>query len=118
MSDKNKRPVTWKGLRRFARHQPWQKTILGFEEVCSSRIAKHLSGLRLIPALEYVGKLGLLTGLILWIYPGTRQRNQAASDARTAKHFVAWQTLNSAEGKGEMPGEVSHCEILTRTVSP
>lgn len=40
---------------------------------------------------------------------GIRARNQAAKDARLAKHFQAWQTLNSATGK---PGNAGRADAL------
>jgi uncharacterized protein YjbI with pentapeptide repeats len=92
------------------------KVLLGIEEFISSLVATRLSRLRLVPALEYVGKLGLLLALLLWLYPGCKQRKQsaesikqAAADARKSRHYVAWQTITSALGK---PGNGGRADAL------
>jgi hypothetical protein len=58
MSERIKRPITWKGLRRFWRQNSWLKMSswlkvpFGFVEFVSSSVTKALSGLRLVRALE------------------------------------------------------------------
>jgi hypothetical protein len=66
--------------------------------------------------LEYLAKLTILVSLILWIYPGYKERRQAAdsakqaaADARISRHYVAWQTVNSALGK---PGNGGRADAL------
>jgi len=113
MSEQTKQPITWGGFRRFARRYSRWKTLVAFEEFLSSFIASRLGRWRLVPALEYFGKLGLLTGAILWICPGACQRQQTAEDARRTKHFTAWQTLNSAVGK---PGNAGRAEAIQTLV--
>jgi hypothetical protein len=116
MSAQTKRPITWKGFRRFSRHNSAWKVPWGFVEYISSLVAARISRLRLVPALEYLGKLGLLLALLSWFYPGCIQRKQseqsakqAAADAKKSRHYVAWQTINSALGK---PGNGGRADAL------
>jgi len=71
-------------------------------------ISYGLGKVALIQVLEYVGKLSLLGALLtyIWTIP---ERRQAVNDARKAKHYTAWQALNSAVGK---PGDGGRAEAL------
>jgi len=89
----DKKPITLGGIRRFWRHRPWWRKLIGFEEFLSSFIADWLSKRRLVRALEFIGKLTLLAALVSWIYPGCKERRQsaesakqAAADAKTSRH--------------------------------
>jgi uncharacterized protein YjbI with pentapeptide repeats len=62
-----------------------------------------------VELLGYVGKLSLLGALLVYLWPGIPQRRQAAEDARKSRHYVAWQTLNSAIGK---PGNAGRADAL------
>jgi len=69
-----------------------------------------------LEVLEYLGKLTILISLILWIYPGCKERKQAtesakqaAADTRISRHYAAWQTINSAIGK---PGNAGRVDAL------
>lgn len=64
--------------------------------------------------LEYFGKLSLLVALVLWIYPGIKQRKQAAEDSRKSRDYVAWETINSAVGKPGNAGRNDALADLTR----
>ena len=75
-----------------------------------------LSRWAFLEVLEYVGKLGVLIAIIAFFYPGCKERRQAlesakqtAADARISRHYVAWQTLNSALGK---PGNAGRADAL------
>jgi len=67
-------------------------------EWACEHLAFRLSRWAFIEVLEYVGKLSLLGALIafIWDIPA---RRQAAEDTRKAKHYQAWQTINSALGQ-------------------
>jgi hypothetical protein len=54
-----------------------------------------LSLMALFKVLETLGKLSILFAVIFWIKE-IPQRKQAADDATKSKHYVAWQTINSA----------------------
>jgi hypothetical protein len=108
MSDQRKKPIKLRGFCRFSRSKPRWKILLGLEEFICSLIVGWLSRIRLVPALEYLGKLGLLFALIYWICE-IPQRKQAAADLKKSRHYVAWQTINSAVGK---PGNAGRSDAL------
>ena len=75
-----------------------------------------LSRWAFLEVLEYIGKLGILIAIVAFFYPGCKERRQAvesarqaAADARISRHYVAWQTLNSASGK---PGNAGRADAL------
>src|SRR5712671_1906842 len=99
-------PAPWKTFRATARHH-WMVPLL-FIEWCSGHVAAWLSHRLFVGALEYLGKLSLIAALLvyLWQIP---ERQKASEDAKKSKHYVAWQTLNSAAGK---PGNAGRSEAL------
>ena len=101
MGQEAKRCITWKAFCRFSKRH-WYRCPLAFFEWLSSVAIGYLAKVRLVRALEYVGKLALLGALVVWFYPGCNQRKQAVLDARDGKHFQAWQLIDAAYGK---PGE-------------
>jgi hypothetical protein len=98
-----------KALERFCRRRNGIKVWGAGIEWTSGWIAKYLSSLRMVAALEYIGKLGLLGALLLWFYPGCHQRKETADNTKKTKHYVAWQTLNSGIGK---PGNGGRSDAL------
>jgi hypothetical protein len=57
-----------------------------------------------LEVLEYCGTLSLLVGVIFYF--------AGAHDRREAKHFQAWQVINSAQGKGGSGGRIDALEDL------
>ncbi len=101
------RPRSWKETSASCKGQLF-RCLLAFEWVCRW-VVYGLSKVTLLKVLEYFGKLTLLTSLILWIYPGFPQRKQASDDSKKSRHYVAWQTINSAIGK---PGNAGRSDAL------
>jgi hypothetical protein len=77
-----------------------------------------LSKRAFLKVLEYLGKLTLLVSLILWIHPGYQQRKEAADNSKKSRHYVAWQTINSAVGKPGNAGRNDALEDLSRDSVP
>lgn len=114
MSEKRQRPKSWKAASATFKEARWRKSFLVIEWCCEW-ISYWLSHWALLEVLEYLGKLSLLVALIVWIY-GCNDRKQAAesakqeaADARKSRHYVAWQTINSAVGK---PGNAGRADAL------
>lgn len=109
MSDERKKPLPWKG---FIAAYPsrWKRPFLRFEWVCE-HIAYRFSRWAFIDVLEYAGKLSLLVAMIAFVW-GIPQRKRAAQDQRTAKHYQAWQTINTALGQSGSGGRVDALEEL------
>jgi|ERR1039458_4230268 hypothetical protein len=109
------------------RPQPWAEKIKDLRGIDSRFVTRKLdwwcewalyglSRWAFLEVLEYVGKLGILIAIIAFFYPGCKERRQAvesakqaAADARISRHYVAWQTLNSAFGK---PGNAGRADAL------
>jgi uncharacterized protein YjbI with pentapeptide repeats len=115
MRTERQRPKSWKETSASFKEDDWRLAFVGFEWLCEWA-AYGLSGLAFLKVLEYLGKLTILVSLILWIYPGFQERRQAAesakqaaADARISRHYVAWQTINSAMGK---PGNGGRADAL------
>src|ERR1017187_4247913 len=85
-----------------------RKATRAFEWGCEW-ISYWLSCWAFLEVLEYAGKLGILIAAIAYIYPGCSERKQAAEDSKKSRHYVAWQTLNSADGK---PGNAGRLDAL------
>jgi uncharacterized protein YjbI with pentapeptide repeats len=109
------RPKSWKETCASLKEDDYRIAFIGFEWCCEW-ISCWLSRWAFLEVLEYLGKLTILISLILWIYPGFEERKQAtesakqsAADARKSRHYVAWQTLNSAMGK---PGNAGRADAL------
>src|ERR1035438_2542026 len=98
------KPESWKETSASVKRHRWKIPFVGFEWYCKWT-SYWLSHRAFLEVLEYLGKLTILVSLILWIYPGYKQRRQAAesakqtaADSKVARHYVAWQTINSATG--------------------
>ena len=75
-------------------------------------VAYWLSGFALLKLGEQIGKLGklgIIIVVIAYLYPGCDQRKQAAEDSKKNRHYIAWQTINSAVGK---PGNAGRSDAL------
>lgn len=120
MRQEKQRPKSWKETSASYKEDDWRLAFVGFEWLCEWA-AYGLSGLAFLKVLEYLGKLTILVSLILWIYPGFQERRQAAesakqaaADARISRHYVAWQTINSAVGKPGNAGRVDALQDLNQ----
>lgn len=115
MGKEKKRPLPFAARIKDLRGIDCRKATRRLEWLCEW-ISYWLSRWAFLEVLEYLGKLSLLVALIMWIYPGCRERReaaesakQAAADARKSRHYVAWQTINSAVGK---PGSAGRADAL------
>lgn len=115
MRPEKQKPKSWEETSTSFKEEDWRLAFVGFEWCCEW-ISYWLSRWAFLQVLEYLGKLTILVSLILWIYPGFKERKQAAdsakqaaADARISRHYVAWQTINSALGK---PGNGGRADAL------
>src|ERR1700722_15948016 len=116
MGKERKRPEPWEKI--SVSHHGWfSRSCLRFEWWCAW-ISYWFGKRAFVEVLEYLGKLSLLVALILWIYPGIKQRKQAAEDSRKSRDYVAWQTINSAMGKPGNAGRNDALEDLNRDSVP
>jgi uncharacterized protein YjbI with pentapeptide repeats len=102
----------------------FRKWLRAFEWICEWA-SFGLSRWAFLEVLEYIGKLGILIAIVTYFYPGCSERRQAAdsarqaaTDARISKHYVAWQTINSAMGKPGSGGRADALQDLSRDGVP
>src|ERR1039457_2692212 len=107
MGKEKQRPQSWAEKSASIKEEVWRRSFVGFEWCCEW-VSYWFSRWAFLEVLEYVGKLGLIGALALWLWK-IPERNQAAEDARKTKHYVAWQTLNAAIGK---PGNAGRADAL------
>ncbi len=89
-----RRPQPWKEFRQRSRH-PLILPFIATEFVCDW-IAFFLSRWSLLEVLEYAGRFSILVAVIFYF---------AESGERTqARHYQAWQVINTAQGKGGSGG--------------
>ena len=115
MRQEEPRPKPWKDLSASFKKNDWMTTFTVFDWGCKW-VAYWLNRWAWIKVLEGVGKMGILFAVIAYIYPGCEERKQAtesakqaAVDARKSRHYVGWQTINSALGK---PGNGGRTDAL------
>jgi uncharacterized protein YjbI with pentapeptide repeats len=115
MRNAKQRPKSWKETSASFKEDDWTLAFVGFEWLCEWA-SYGLSRWAFLEVLEYVGKLGILIAIVAYFYPGCSERKQttesakqAAADARKSRHYVAWQTINSALGK---PGNGGRTDAL------
>jgi hypothetical protein len=118
------KPKSWQETSASFEKDDWKLAFVGFEWCCKW-VSYWLSRWAFLQVLEYLGKLTILVSLILWIYPGFQQRKQAAesakqaaADARISRHYVAWQTINSALGKSGNGGRADALQDLSQDEIP
>lgn len=105
MSQKKAKPKAWKEFKRESNR--FAQPVLAIEWGCEW-LSYWLSRWALLEVLEYAGKLTIVVALITYLLGGAeRKRNaenqrQIAEDQRKARHYQAWQVINSAQGK---PGD-------------
>lgn len=67
-------------------------------------ISAWLGDLEFLNVLEYIGKLGILAVVILWLW--------TIPDRDRQSHYEAWQVITSAEGQGGTGGRIEALEHL------
>jgi len=108
MGKQKERPKSWAEQKASIKKDNYKNVFVRFEWYCEWA-SYWLSRWAFLAVLEYVGKLGILFVAIAYIYPGCEQRKQAAEDSKKTRHYVAWQTINSAVGK---PGNAGRSDAL------
>jgi uncharacterized protein YjbI with pentapeptide repeats len=106
MAKKTEAPPSWK-QRKACIKRRWTLPFQRIEWACEW-FSYRMSQWAFIEVLEYAGKLAVLVTAISYVFGG-QQRKQIAEDARKSRHYVAWQTLNSAYGK---PGNAGREDAL------
>jgi uncharacterized protein YjbI with pentapeptide repeats len=109
MSDTNTPPESWAQCQRKLKKK-WLIPFAWFEHQ-SEWISFYLGRWALLDVLEYLGKLSLLVGLILWLWE-IPARKQANLDQRKSKQYQAWQAINTAQGSAGNGGRLNALQDL------
>jgi uncharacterized protein YjbI with pentapeptide repeats len=95
MADADKKPFVplEEVLPRYAR---WQRPFIAFEWY-TERLVARLDNWALVDLLKIVGAFSIVWGALSYLMAGDA-RARVALDQRKAKHYQAWQVLNTAHG--------------------
>lgn len=103
-----KRPVEWKTIRAGIRHR-WLLPFRAFEWLWEW-VAYALSRWSFLEALEYLGSLSVLVGVIFYF--------SESGDRTKQRHYQAWQVINTAQGKGGSGGRIEALQELNEDKIP
>jgi uncharacterized protein YjbI with pentapeptide repeats len=99
MAEEAKRPDSWEDTRaRYPRWPRWLLWALGIEWGMEWAVYV-LHRWAFVEFLQLAASFSIAVGAISYVRGG-EQRRQAAEDARKARHYQAWQVINSAHGRG------------------
>jgi uncharacterized protein YjbI with pentapeptide repeats len=97
-------PLTWNQWK--AQHGHWAELL--FFEWASEWIVHWSRSWEFVKVLELSGKLTLLVAAISWVLE-SGSREEARQDALKAKHYRAWELINSAQNS---PGDAGRRDAL------
>lgn len=89
MSDSEKLKCSWWDCMKTLEHK-WHAPIVSIEWLCW-RILPFLRQLSFLEVLEYLSRLAVLSAVIFYFL--------GCEDRQKAKHYQAWQAINTAQGK-------------------
>jgi len=88
----------------------WAMPFIFVEWFCE-RMSYLLSRWAFIEILQYAGQLAIILALISYA-KGCTQREMQAENQRKAKHYQAWQVINTAQGKTGSGGRIDALQDL------
>lgn len=98
----SKRPEKWATLMAGVKHR-WTVPFRAFEWIWEW-VAYGLSRWSFLEVLEYLGSFSVLIGVIFYF--------SESGDRVKARHYQAWQVINTAQGKGGSGGRIEALQEL------
>src|SRR5262245_49548790 len=86
-------------------------TPLIFADGLCGHIERFFKKIKLFGVLEYIGKLTVLTGILVYVGECS-ERNTAREDAKKSKHYQAWQQIGLSRGMRGNSGRVTALQDL------
>lgn len=102
------RPVAWR-LRRQAARRAWLRPVIAIEWIWEWS-AYALSHWAFLEVLEYLSSFSVLVAVILYF--------SESGDRIKARHYQAWQVINTSQGKGGSGGRIEALEELNADKVP
>jgi len=90
----------------------WQVTFIFPEWICEE-VSKFLKRWAFLDILGLAGRFTVLVAVIFYIV-GCPERQKQAENQRKAKHYQAWQVINSATGQRSNSGRMDALQDLNR----
>lgn len=110
MAEQPQRPAPWS---EFTKDYPrWLRPLMWLEWLTELAVY-HLSRWSFIELLKLVGSFSLLVAIVTYL-SGFDARKRALEDQRKAKHYQAWQVINTARGQTSSGGRIGALEELNR----
>jgi uncharacterized protein YjbI with pentapeptide repeats len=108
MSESSKSPESWQTIRQ--RHKAWALPFVWIEWV-TEWLVYLLGRWAFIDLVKLVASLSIVWAAASYLLSAD-ERRQAQLDQRKAKHYQAWQVINSAQGKGGSGGRIDALQDL------
>jgi hypothetical protein len=102
--ERRERPCRWREWRSHVKHA-WAVPF-AMVEYAMDWVVYGLSNWRFLEALDYLGRLGVVLGVVFYF--------AESGDRLKQKHYQAWQVINLAEGKGGNGGRIEALEELNQ----
>ena len=102
------RPLAWRLRRQAARHA-WLRPVIAIEWIWEWT-AYALSHWAFLEVLEYLSSFSVLVAVILYF--------SESGDRVKARHYQAWQVINTSQGKGGSGGRIDALEELNADKVP
>lgn len=103
--------MSWKERKKTISSK-WQTPLVFVEWNCD-RFSNLLRQWAFLEILEYLGRFAILVAIIFWILESD-DRRQAKEDQRKAKHYQAWQVINTARGQESSGGRIDALQDLVK----
>lgn len=111
MSDSEKPKSTWQERRKKVKKK-WHVPFIYIEWNCE-RLSDLLKQWAFLDILVRLGHLAIIVAVIFYI-KGCSERNMQAENQRKAKHYQAWQVINSAIGQKSSSGRMDALQDLNK----
>jgi uncharacterized protein YjbI with pentapeptide repeats len=108
MADDTRRPEPWNVAR--SRWRPWQQPFIAIEWL-TEWVVYAFDRWAFVKLLNVLGSFSLVVTAVAY-YRGAPARQQAQQDAIKAKHYQAWQVINTAQGRGGNGGRLDALKEL------
>jgi len=102
MGKTKKSKRSWQECRKTIKHK-WLRPFIFVEWLCE-RASGFLKKLAIFEILEYAGRLAIVVAVIFYF--------SESKDRQKAKHYQAWQVINSAQGKPGSGGRIDALQDL------
>lgn len=111
MGKAEKERESWQELRKKIKHK-WAMPFIFLEWNCE-RLSVLLKRWAFLEVLEHLGRLAILVAVVSYVM-GANERRMQVENQRKAKHYQAWQVINTAQGQMNNAGRIDALQDLNK----